>query len=94
MDLTALDSLACGRGDGLVPELRTLLESLNARRASGTVVELDARRPEPYIAAGTPPSGRTAHRLADDKNIAVLRFPAPHGTDDSHPTTAPLRRGS
>ena len=93
MDLTALDSLACG-GDGLVPELRALLESLAARRASETVVELDAHRPEPYIAAGPPPSGRAAHGLSGAELIAVPRAPARPGTNDSHPTTVPARRGS
>ena len=93
MDLTALDSLACG-GDGLVPELRALLESLAARRASETVVELDAHRPEPYIAAGPPPSGRTAPGIADAEHVTVLRLAAPRLTNDSHPTTVPARRGS
>lgn len=94
MDLTALDSLACGRGDGLVPELRALLESLAARQASATVVELDAHRPQPHITAGPHPAGRAAHRPADADRIAVLRLAAPHLTNDSHPTTVPMRRGS
>ena len=56
--LIAFHAIAAARGDGLLPELRDLLEYREARQADPAIVELSAIREDRMMQAGPSPARR------------------------------------
>lgn len=68
----ALDLIAAGRGDGLRPELRELLQRRATIAAEPKVADLAAWRVEPAPAGSRSAAGQTGRLPA-----SILRFPDP-----------------
>lgn len=60
LGLNALDRLASGRRDGLIPEMRDLLGRLAAVNSGDNVTELASYRSDAVIQAGPNPTGAHA----------------------------------